>query len=393
VPTNATCTLINTTVYSSVYVDPGATLNLGPSGGPGPNADTIYGSVVSNPTMKAFNSLNSLGLNHVYGSVILNGLNSASSFVCGLSVGGQLLLTNAQASVPAVQVGQGCPNPTVNVGGATTISGNAASVLFGGPGAPTSSPHLSGNLVVSNNSGGGHIDNTFVGGTLACGANEPVFSTANNTVSGANGAASGFCPAPGPATHFTVSAPSSATAGNAFNFTVTAQDQFNNTATGYAGTVHFTSTDGSAILPANSTLSNGTGTFSATLVTAGSQTITATDTVTSSIHGTSNSIFVSAATATHFAVSAPSTEHSNVIFNFTVTAQDQFNNTATGYGGTVHFTSSDSGAGVILPANSTLTNGTGTFSAQLFTPGSQTITATDTVTSSITGTSNSITVS
>ncbi len=37
---------------------------------------------------------------------------------------------------------------------------------------------------------------------------------------------------------------------------------------------HFTSTDGQAVLPANSTLTLGTGTFSGTLKTAGTQTIT-----------------------------------------------------------------------------------------------------------------------
>ena len=79
------------------------------------------------------------------------------------------------------------------------------------------------------------------------------------------------------ATHLSISAPASATAGTAFSFTVTALDQFNSVATGYTGTVHFTSSDGQAVLPANSTLTNGTGTFSATLKTAGSQTITGTD--------------------------------------------------------------------------------------------------------------------
>jgi uncharacterized repeat protein (TIGR01451 family) len=95
-----------------------------------------------------------------------------------------------------------------------------------------------------------------------------------------------------PATHFVVSAPASATAGQAFSFTVTALDQFNNTATGYTGTIHFTSSDGQAVLPADTTLTNGTGAFSATLKTAGNQTITATDTVDSSITGTSNTITV-----------------------------------------------------------------------------------------------------
>ncbi|HEX7422200.1 MAG TPA: hypothetical protein VF505_20135 [Thermoanaerobaculia bacterium] len=192
-----------------------------------------------------------------------------------------------------------------------------------------------------------------------------------------------------PATHFVVSAPASATAGTAFNFTVTAQTATNTTATTYSGTVHFTSTDGAAVLPANATLVNGVGTFSATLKTAGSQTITATDTVTASITGTSGPIVVSAGPATHFAVTAPPTAVHAI--TFTVTALDAFNNVATGYLGTVHFTSSDAAAS--LPANSTLTNGTGTFSATLQTAGNQTITATDTVTPSITGTSGAVTVS
>jgi hypothetical protein len=195
------------------------------------------------------------------------------------------------------------------------------------------------------------------------------------------------------ATHFSVSAPASATSGTAFNFTVTALDQFNNTATGYTGTVHFTSSDGQAVLPANSTLTNGTGTFSATLKTAGSQTITATDTVTSSITGTSNAIAVSGASGTHFAVSAPTAVTAGAPFTFTVSAKDQFNNTATSYFGTVHFTSSDAQA--VLPADFTFTvanSGSATFTATLKTAGNQTITATDTVTSSITGTSNAIAV-
>ncbi len=190
---------------------------------------------------------------------------------------------------------------------------------------------------------------------------------------------------------FTVSAPSSATAGTAFNFTVTAQDAFNNIPTGYGGMVHFTSTDGIAVLPANSALTSGTGTFSATLKTAGNQTITATDTVRSSITGASGGVAVSAGAASHLTVSAPAAATAGTAFNFTVTARDQFNNTATGYSGTIHFTSTDSSG--ILPATSALTNGVGTFAATLKTPGSHTITATDTVTPSITGASATIAVS
>ena len=191
------------------------------------------------------------------------------------------------------------------------------------------------------------------------------------------------------ATHFGISSPGMATAGMAFQLTVTAQDVANNTVTNYSGTVHFTSTDAKAVLPANSTLTNGTGTFSVAFETSGVQTITATDTVTASVTGTSNSITVTRP-ATHLSLTAPAAAVTGVAIQVMVTAQDVANNTVTNYSGTVHLTSTDAKA--VLPANSTLTNGTGTFSVTFETSGAQTITATDTVTASITGTSNSITV-
>src|SRR5262249_42057207 len=133
------------------------------------------------------------------------------------------------------------------------------------------------------------------------------------------------------ATHFSVVAPDSVTAGTLFHFTVAARDQFGNTATGYTGTVHLTSTDGQAVPQAAPPLTDGVGIFSATLKTAGGQTLTATDTNTASITGTSNSIAVGAAAATHLSVSAPTNTTAGTAFGFTVTAQDQFGNSATGY--------------------------------------------------------------
>src|SRR5207253_188329 len=77
---------------------------------------------------------------------------------------------------------------------------------------------------------------------------------------------------PGPATHLAVVASTGTiTAGTVMTVTVTAQDANNNTVTGYASTIHFTSTDGQAVLPADSTLSNGTGSLNVTLKTAGNQ--------------------------------------------------------------------------------------------------------------------------
>ena len=99
------------------------------------------------------------------------------------------------------------------------------------------------------------------------------------------GGSSGSVNTSGGATQFSVSGPASSGAGFAFTFTVTAIDAANNVATSYSGMVHFTSSDPAAVLPPNSKLVNGTGTFSATLTNAGFQTITATDTALASLMG------------------------------------------------------------------------------------------------------------
>jgi sugar lactone lactonase YvrE len=67
-------------------------------------------------------------------------------------------------------------------------------------------------------------------------------------------------------------------------FVITAQDASGRTATSYRGTVHFTSTDGVALLPQDYSFVAGDAgirTFVVTLKTAGDQTITATDPTTS----------------------------------------------------------------------------------------------------------------
>src|SRR5206468_2021917 len=97
----------------------------------------------------------------------------------------------------------------------------------------------------------------------------------------------------GAAAAFTVSGyPAAPTAGSSNSFAVAAIDAFGNVATGYTGTAHFASSDSQAVVPANTTLTNGSGAFSATLKTAGSQSLTATDTATSSITGSQTGINV-----------------------------------------------------------------------------------------------------
>jgi beta-lactamase superfamily II metal-dependent hydrolase len=237
-------------------------------------------------------------------------------------------------------------------------------------------------------------DYTFVGGdngahtfsvTLTSTGAQSV--TATDTVTASiTGTANTTVAAP-PATHFSVTAPANVTNGVAFNVTVTALDVSNATVPGYTGTVHFSSSSGGT-LPADYTFTGGDSgahTFSVTLTSNGSRTITATDTVTPSIAGTANTT-VLAAPATHFSVSAPASYVPGSPFNVTVTALDASNVTVTGYAGTVHFTTSAGSS--TLPADYTFVagdNGTHTFSVTLNAAGSQTITATDTVNASITG--------
>lgn len=191
--------------------------------------------------------------------------------------------------------------------------------------------------------------------------------------------------------------PAFTTAGASQTFTVTAKDSNGNVVPGYRGTVHFTSNDPQATLPADYTFTlsdAGVHTFNATFKTAGSVSVTATDTATSSISGTQSGITVNPAAASVLIVAGfPVSTTSGSSQSFTVTLRDAYGNTASGYLGTVHFTSSDSQA--TLPADYTFTAGDAgarTFNASLKTAGSQSITATDTVASSITGSQSGITV-
>src|SRR5205823_14395722 len=115
------------------------------------------------------------------------------------------------------------------------------------------------------------------------------------------GSQTGIAVGPAAATTFAVTAyPSPTTAGDSHSFTVTAKDPYANTAPGYAGTVHFTSSDAQAVLPADYTFTSGDAgqhNFSATFKTAGSQSLTATDIVSSSITGSKTGITVNPAAA------------------------------------------------------------------------------------------------
>ena len=179
---------------------------------------------------------------------------------------------------------------------------------------------------------------------------------------------------PGPASRLTASAPGTATAGAPFEVTVIAKDANGYTATGYGGTVALSSTDNNAVLPANGTLTNGTGKFTVTLRTAGKQTVTATDTSTATLTAATAPIAVSALTvASHLAISYPASTFMGMPYTGTVTAEDAFGNTVAGFTGIVTITTSDGAATVTPPV--VMTAGVGTFMVMFDTAGIQNITA------------------
>jgi hypothetical protein len=211
---------------------------------------------------------------------------------------------------------------------------------------------------------------------------------------------SGIVVNPAPASLFVFTGmPASTTAGSPLTFTVTALDPFGNRAN-YSGEVFLSSSDSQADLSSFGFFSiadAGSHTFTATLKTAGPQTITVSDASTGTPPGTptgTQATTVTPASAASYSVTGfPTTTTAGVAHAFTVAARDAFGNVATGYTGTATFTSSDPIASV--PANYTFTAadaGMHSFSATLKRAGSQFIEAIDTLASSFIGAESGIVV-
>jgi hypothetical protein len=188
-----------------------------------------------------------------------------------------------------------------------------------------------------------------------------------------------------PATATTLSLagfPASTTAGVAGTATVTARDAYGNVATGYTGTVHFTSSDAAALLPADyafTAADAGVHNFSATLFTAGSQALSVQDEQ-GNFSASQTAISVAPlAASTLVATGYSAATTAGDVNHFTITALDAYGNVATGYTGTVHVSSRDWQAS--LPADYTFTAadaGTHVFPVTLKTAGPMTVTFDDT---------------
>ncbi len=169
---------------------------------------------------------------------------------------------------------------------------------------------------------------------------------------------------PDPTTHFVISnpTPSSVTAGNTITFAVTAEDKANNPVPGYTGTVQLSSSDAQAGLQGPYTFVAGDAgkhTFTATLDTAGNQTVTVADQSNSTITGTSGPVTVTAGSFNKFVVTSVSgnTVTAGNPFIITTQAADQFGNPVTTFSGPITFTTTDPQVPTL--SGTTLSNGFG----------------------------------
>jgi ELWxxDGT repeat protein len=168
--------------------------------------------------------------------------------------------------------------------------------------------------------------------------------------------------APAPAvTHFGIVAPAQTNPGASFSVTVAALDANNNPVPGYAGTVHFASTDNLAVVPKDYTFSAadaGVHPFvnGVTQETLGAQALVVSDVANGKVLGLSLINVVAPVVpgpVTHFQVVAAAVAYPGNPFSVTVTALDANNNVVPKYLGTVHLSSTDRLAE--LPANYTFT--------------------------------------
>jgi hypothetical protein len=200
---------------------------------------------------------------------------------------------------------------------------------------------------------------------------------------------SGIAVTPAAAASIAVTPLHGTTAGVAQSVTVTAYDAFGNVATGYAGTLAFTSSDTQAVLPTAYTFTAadaGKHTFNVTFKSAGGQTISVQDTTNAgnlAFAYSQRDIAITPAAMAGFSFRAPSNVTVGVAFNLTVQAVDAFGNVVPGYTGKVHFSGP---SGVPLDYTFTAADaGVHVFSVTLSATGTQIIGVQDTLNGSFKG--------
>jgi hypothetical protein len=179
--------------------------------------------------------------------------------------------------------------------------------------------------------------------------------------------------------------PPSAMTGQTLNITVEARDSLGFVATGYSGTLHFTSTDRSAVLPPDYTFTpsvdSGRKTFPVTFQTGGTWDLVVQDVSNANLRASASNIPVRGAAATHLEIAnLPLQTFRGRPLSFQVLALDADGNPGS-VRGNLAFTSSDSGAS--LPPEGPLQP---SYTVTFDTTGPQTLTVTDTTSSAAAGT-------
>jgi VCBS repeat-containing protein len=296
-----------------VVVDPsGDAVNPAASGAAAGSTDQVDITGVSFAVNPAHTTLTTTLRLKNLSQVPINGTTFSSYFVAWKSSDGKRYATQVDVDAANQTASWGEFDPNNNQ--LITTNSTTSTFTAGPDGTITVDVPMSGignpTIPISDPAGTTAVTDPFaiiIGGEGALGAGLVFLQPEDRAPDSGFGQRWAVCAA-GPATYYSLNAPASANAGTAFNVTVTARDFSNNVADGYRGTVHFTSGDGLATLPANYTFTAadaGVHTFSVTLRTAGLQPLTATDTVSSSITA-SATIAVNTAPPPNTCISTPS---------------------------------------------------------------------------------------
>ena len=193
----------------------------------------------------------------------------------------------------------------------------------------------------------------------------------------------GIAVGPGPMHGFNIAGPNQVVAGTYATLTIVAVDSFGNVASDYTGTVHFSSSDVTALLPTAYVFAaaDANGVVLAPILhTAGAQSVGVFDTTTPTLQGSLPIAVSHAAAATFVWSQLPSTWTAGDVGSPVLAATDAYGNVVTDFAHTVHVTCSDRAAA--LPADTAFTPadaGVVQFTTGLMfaTAGVQTLTATD----------------
>ncbi|NOK10547.1 lamin tail domain-containing protein [Corallococcus exercitus] len=180
-------------------------------------------------------------------------------------------------------------------------------------------------------------------------------------------------------------------AGEENDVTVSVVDAFGNRIQDYAGTVHFTSSDAQAVLPPDAVFApavQGEKTVSGLVFkTAGTQSLTATDTATPALTATVDADVRASTAASFELVASAGPFGAGQSLSYELVARDTYGNVAKDYASTVTFSSTDAQA--VLPGAYTFTlldEGRHTFNVELRTSGDQDVTVEDVANPSLTAT-------